>query len=63
MNTQNMPQSTETDTMNHVLMDELTFTKEMVMTKLCKLRSDKATGADDISSKLLKKSVNKFAIH
>jgi hypothetical protein len=34
-------------------MDELTFTKEMVMTKLLKLRSDKATGADDISPKLL----------
>jgi hypothetical protein len=52
-NTQNMPRYAETDTMNHVVMDELIFTKETVMTKLRKFRSDKAIGADDISPKLL----------
>lgn len=51
--TQNMPQCTNSRTENQGLLEDIEINEEIVMAKLLKLRSDKATGADDISAMLL----------
>ena len=48
-----MPDCTDNKAPNQVPLEDILINKEIVMAKLLKLRSDKATGVDDISAKLL----------